>query len=159
MPVTIQSQYIKDLSFENPGAPETLMALVGSKPEMDINFTMDARQLKEMGDNLYEVVLGVTVTAKSDVKTLFIAEVMYGLTCTLNNIAEQKKHPLLLIEMPRYMFPFVRQIIADMTQSAGYAPLLLSPVDFRRFYVNRFGQAAPKSDDEQGLSIKEAADA
>ncbi len=141
IPVMIHAQYIKDLSLENPNAPETYRRAQDGAPVMDVNFTMDARKLdngETEGADLYEVSLGVTASAKRGDMTMFVVEVLYGLTCSLQKVPDERRHPFLLIEMPRYMFPFVRQIISQMTQSAGYAPLMLSPVDFKRLYMERF---------------------
>jgi len=140
MPVIIHAQYIKDLSFENPFAPDTLKPSA-TRPETDIGFSMDVRNI-EFGDSdrTFEVTLGVSAKAVKDGRVIFLVEVQYALVVSLHNVAEDKMHPLLLMEMPRYAFPFVRQIIADLTQQAGYAPLLLSPVDFRSFYMQKFAQ-------------------
>ncbi len=142
LPVTIHGQYIRDLSFENPKAPHSLRYKDG-KPVMDINFVMDARRVDlEEKENMYEVTLGVTATAKRGDKTAFIAEIEYAVLCSIHDVPEESVHPLLLIEMPRHAFPFVRQILATLTQQAGFMPLLLTPVDFRAFYMQRYGQPA-----------------
>lgn len=141
LPVMIHGQYLKDLSFENPNAPQILRGGQG-KPVMDVNFSMEARNIDpiEGNDRLYEVTLGVEATAKRGERTAFICEVQYAVLVSVGqDVPEDQIHPLLLIEMPRFAFPFVRQIVADMTQSAGFMPLLMAPVDFRAFYVQRFG--------------------
>lgn len=141
MPVTIHAQYIRDLSFENPNAPESLRP--GTKPpEMDINIGMDARKLDDSDiKNLYEVVLNVRAAATHDSDSVFIAELQYGITASIgDDVPEENHHPLLLIEMPRMAFPFVRQIMSDMTVQGGYPPLLLNPVDFHALYMDRFGK-------------------
>ena len=141
LPVAIHAQYIKDMSIENPNSPESLR--MSGKPSMDVNFSMDARKIEdgEAGSALYEVILGVEVTAKRDDKVAFLVELSYGTLLSLHGVPEEQTHPLLLIEIPRLSFPFVRQIVADMTQQAGFAPLLLTPVDFRDFYIQRYGAA------------------
>ncbi len=140
MPVTILAQYIKDLSFENPNAPETLRT--GSdRPVMDANFSMDARKVEWEGrDHIYESVLGLQTAARKGDKTAFMCEIQYGVLVDLSQVPEDQHHPMLLIEMPRFAFPFVRQIVANLTQQAGYMPLLLAPADFRAFYLQRFGE-------------------
>lgn len=146
LPLVIHAQYIKDLSFENPNAPVSLRPAKDGKPTMDISFSMDAQKTDALGpgaENPYEVTLGVRATAKKDGAIAFIVEVEYGLVVTLEGVSEERAHPLLLIEMPRYLFPFVRQVIANVTQQGGYAPLLLAPVDFRSFYRQRFGADTP----------------
>ncbi len=140
LPVIIHGQYIKDLSFENPNAPASLRPAKDGKPVMDINFSMDAHKIAMPGlDNAYEVTLGVAATAKKDGNIAFILEVEYALTVSVEAMEEEKIHPMLLIEMPRYMFPFVRQIVANVTQQGGFMPLMLAPVDFRNFYAQRYG--------------------
>lgn len=146
LPVVIHAQYMKDLSFENPNAPHSLRPAKDTKPTMDINFSMDAKKTDALGkdaDNAYEVTLGVRATANKDNMVAFIVEVEYGVIVTLEGVPEEKMHPMLLIEMPRYVFPFIRQMIASVTQQGGFAPLLLAPVDFRSFYLQRYGADAP----------------
>lgn len=143
MPVTIHAQYIKDMSFESP-MPPTVAARTGpdKRPVMDIGFSMDARKLEDTEfANAYEVTLGVRATAKAGDQTVFICEIAYGTMVTLEGVPEDDVHPLLLIEMPRHAFPFVRQIVASVTQQAGYMPLMLAPVDFRALYMQRFANA------------------
>lgn len=139
LPVTIQAQYIRDLSFENPGAPETLRASAGM-PEMDVNIGMDARAIEEEGSkNLYEVALTITATAKRGEDVVFIAELVYGVTVSIgDSVPEDQHHPMLLIEIPRFSFPFARQIMATLTSQGGFPPLLLNPVDFQALYMDRF---------------------
>jgi len=138
MPIKILAQYVKDMSFENPNSPDSLKPSTKS-PEMDININMDARKLEdEQIDNLYEVTLRLSATAKNGDKVSFIAEVEYGTTVQLSNVPEEQHHPLLLIEIPRIAFPFARNIISDMTQQGGYPPLLLNPVDFHHLYMQQF---------------------
>lgn len=139
LPVTIQSQYVRDLSFENPNAPMPMKKAEG-KPNIDVDFAMDARKTEVPGyDNGYEVVLKVTAHAKKGTMTTFIIELEYGMMVTLDNVPEDKVHPLLLIEMPNYMFPYVRQIVSDLSQKAGYMPFMLTPVNFKALYRKRFG--------------------
>jgi preprotein translocase subunit SecB len=102
---------------------------------------MDARKVQgEDNDSLYEVTLGIEAVAKRDELVAFVVDLQYAVLLTLNGIPEEQAHPLLLIEMPRYAFPFARQIVANMTQQAGFVPLLLAPVDFQDFYIQRYGQ-------------------
>ena len=140
MPVTIHAQYVRDLSFENPNAPESLRPS-SKNPEMDINIGMDARKLEDKDvKNLFEVVLNVRAAALRGDEPAFIAELQYGVTVSIGDeVPEDNHHPLLLIEIPRMAFPFVRQIISDVTVQGGYPPLLLNPVDFHALYMQRFG--------------------
>ncbi len=139
LPVTIHAQYIRDLSFENPDAPNSMRAGL-PVPEMDVNIGMDARAIEDENiKNLYEVALTVVATAKRGEDTVFIAELMYGVTVSVGDVVpEDQHHPLLLIEIPRFSFPFARQILATLTSQGGYPPLLLNPVDFQALYMDRF---------------------
>lgn len=139
LPVTVHAQYVRDISFENPDAPMSLRN-AAPNPEMNVNISMDARDLEDENlDNLYEVALTLSATASHEGKPLFIAEVIYGMTVSVGEVVpEDQHHPLLLIEIPRLAFPFARQILATLTSQGGYPPLLLNPVDFEKLYMERF---------------------
>jgi len=141
MPITIHAQYIRDLSFENPNAPDSLRSH-SEPPEMDINIGMDARKLEDSDTpNLFEVVLNVRAAAMRKEDPVFIAELQYGTTVAIaDDVPEDNHHPLLSIEIPRMAFPFVRQIMSDVTVKGGFPPLLLNPVDFHALYMQRFGK-------------------
>jgi len=148
MPINILAQYVRDMSFENPGAPDSLR---GGKaaPEMDINIGMDARKIPDDSlDNLYEVVLNLRAIAMQGETPLFIAELLYGITVTINNVPEEHHHPILLMEVPRLAFPYARQIMSDMTVQGGFPPLMLNPVDFQALYMERFKDDIAKSRQE-----------
>lgn len=139
LPITIHTQYVRDVSFENPSAPGSLRA--GQEvPEMDVNIGMDARPLDDKDiPNLFEVGLTISAEAKRDGAPVFLAEVIYGVVVEIGKeIPEDQHHPILLIEIPRYAFPFARQILANVTSQGGYPPLLLNPVDFQALYMQRF---------------------
>lgn len=139
IPVTIHSQYVKDVSFENPHAPQSLRGDL-PMPELEINIGMDARRLQHPKiENYYEVALSAHITARRGKDTVFIAEVVYGSTVSIGGeVPHEQHHPILLIEVPRLAFPFVRQILASLTQQGGFPPVLLSPVDFQALYIERF---------------------
>tara|TARA_Y100001001_G_scaffold81364_1_gene79254 strand:- start:361 stop:870 length:510 start_codon:yes stop_codon:yes gene_type:complete len=134
--MTVHHQYVKDFSFENPNAPET-MAGGQSQPALSANVNMQAKQL-DKDQALYEVTLNVTATAKREEKVLFMAEIDYGLLLSVPNVPEEHRHPLLLIEGPKLAFPFVRQILANAIQNGGYPPLLLNPVNFEELYKQQY---------------------
>lgn len=149
LPIAIHAQYVKDLSFENPNTPESLRN-TKSMPVMDVNIGMDARKLvDEKMPHLYEVVLNVRAEAMREDKVVFIAELQYGVTVSLNDMPEDAHHPVLLIEIPRLAFPYARQILSDMTVQGGYPPLLLNPVDFQALYMDRFKDDIAKARDAQ----------
>lgn len=138
LPLTIHAQYIRDISFENPQAPQSLR---GPAPKMNVDFNMDSHRIESVEDDMrYEVILSVRAEAKRDDKTIFLAEVHYSTIVSVNNIPAEYHRPTLLIEIPRLAFPFVRQILADLTQQGGFPPLLLHPVNFHQLYTLRFGE-------------------
>lgn len=149
-PLVVHAQYLKDMSFENPHAPEILQA-AKTQPEMDLNLSMDVRKLEnEKMEHFYEVSLNVSAKASREGKEMFIAEIIFAAAVSITGIDEKKHHPLLLTEVPYMLFPFVRQILSSATQAGGYIPLNLSPVDFRTMYLKRFANQTPeeKKDEE-----------
>lgn len=129
----VNIQYIKDLSFEIPGAPHSFIEMQGRNPEIPIHVDVN---VANVGANAYEVVLHLKVEALLEGKALFILELAYAGVFTLN-LPEDQIHPVLLIECPRLLFPFARNIVADMTRDGGLPPLLLQPLDFVQLYRAR----------------------
>ena len=129
----VNMQYIKDLSFEIPGAPQSFLEMQGKNPEIPIHVDVN---VTNVSPNAYEVVLHLKVEALLDGKALFILELAYAGVFTLN-LPEEQMHPVLLIECPRLLFPFARNIVADMTRDGGLPPLLLQPLDFVQLYRAR----------------------
>ncbi|HEY0901704.1 MAG TPA: protein-export chaperone SecB [Micavibrio sp.] len=144
LPMIFHAQFVRDLSFENPN-PHLMHEPQGGRPTMDVNFSIETVPAKsEKFKYMYETQLGIRVQARRDDQVVFVAEVLYSTLVSLDGVPEEQHHPLLHIEAPRYAFPFVRQIIAEMTQHAGMLPLLLTPVDFRALYMQRFGEEIRK---------------
>lgn len=143
---TIHAQYVTDASFENPNALNALRS-GQPMPKMDINIGMDARKIPgEKIENFYEVVLNVKAEAKREEETVFIVELQYGAAVSIGkNVPEDNHHPLLLIEIPRMIFPFARQIVSDLTENGGFPPLLLNPVDFHALYMQQFAKEIEES--------------
>ncbi|OAN50341.1 protein-export chaperone SecB [Paramagnetospirillum marisnigri] len=129
----INGQYIKDLSFEVPAAPQVFMEQKNENPEIPIHVDVNATNL---GPNLFEVVLHMRIEAKLPSKPLFILELDYAGLFTVN-FPEEQMHPVLMIECPRLLFPFARNIVADMTRDGGFPPLMLQPLDFVALYRSR----------------------
>ena len=130
-PVGLQilGQYVRDLSFENPGAPNFAPS---ENQNVNINANVGARKFS---DTDYEVSLKFKITATADEdKTQFIAELDYCGVFRLMNIPENDIRPVLLIEAPRQLFPFARRILADATRDGGYPPVMLDPIDFLQLY-------------------------
>ena len=143
----VNIQYVKDLSFEVPGAPLVYTTL-RSTPRVDINLDVQVRRVQE-GQNVFEVTLAIKAEAHdasaqngaAEAK-VFVAELAYAGIFTLNSVAENAVEPLLLVECPRLLFPFARNILADVTRDGGFPPVLLQPIDFVALWQSRRAQAA-----------------
>ena len=149
-PIRIMGQYIKDLSFETPHAPEIFSVLRTEAPEIPIGLDTVVRHI---AGATFEVTLSVQLEAEvSGGKKAFILELAYGAVVEINQqmIPEQHVHPILMIEVPRQLFPFVRQLVADITGSGGFPPLMLQVFDFADMYRKKFGDptavAAPEGE-------------
>jgi preprotein translocase subunit SecB len=132
--IQIISQYVKDCSFENPHAPESL---VSGWPAPDTNVQISLSQ-KRINENLFESALNFRIEAKNakDNKMAFIIDLHYGALIGLQNIPEENFAPILAVEVPKLLFPFVREIVAGLTIKGGYPPLYLTPINFEALYVN-----------------------
>ncbi len=138
-PLVMNLQYTKDLSFEVPGAPGIFTTL-REQPRIDLALDVQARPLQE-GSNVYEVALQIRADAQAQGQTAFIAELVYCGIFTLN-VQPDMVEPLLLVECPRLLFPFARNILADVTRDGGFPPVLLSPIDFVALWQSRRGQTS-----------------
>jgi preprotein translocase subunit SecB len=129
--LSINAQYIKDLSFENPNAPHSLT--MNEAPEISVDVNVRAQNLAQ---KTFEVVLHIKAEAKTKDSTMFIVELAYGGLCTAGNLADDQIQPLILIEAPRQLFPFARAIVSDAVRDGGFPPLLINPIDFVELYRN-----------------------
>jgi preprotein translocase subunit SecB len=136
--VRILAQFVRDLSFENPRAPESLRGNA-AQPQIDLNVEMNARARP---DGLYEVDLKLAATALNDGQLNFQVELLYGGLFQINAASEADLEPILLIECPRFLFPFARRVIADVTTDGGFPPFMLEPIDFAAVYSARQAQLA-----------------
>jgi preprotein translocase subunit SecB len=132
----ILGQYLKDFSFENPNAPLSL-APQQKQPDINISVNVNARNL---GPADFEVELHLDAKATSDGKVIFAADLLYAGMFRLENFPANLLHPAVLIECPRMLFPFARQILADATRNGGFPPLMLDPIDFAGMYQKRMQQ-------------------
>jgi preprotein translocase subunit SecB len=154
-PLVVNVQYIKDLSFEVPNAPD-IYATLRAQPAVQINLDVQARAITE-GQPVYEVVLSVKAEAREanqaptngngaalapDGRVVFIAELHYAGVFTLNGVPPEAVEPLLLIECPRLLFPFARNVLSDVSREGGFPPVLLQPIDFVGLWQARRAQAA-----------------
>ena len=133
--VAIITQYVKDLSFENPNAPGRLQ--VQSQPRIDVNVGVNARKA---ADDVYEVELKISAKAEVDAGAAFMVELLYAGLFGLKNVPEEAIEPFCIIEGPRILFPFARRIIADAVRDGGFPPLMLDPIDFSALYMSQQGQ-------------------
>jgi preprotein translocase subunit SecB len=145
-PLVVNVQYIKDLSFEVPNAPE-IYATLRSAPAVNLNLDVQARALQE-GQTVYEVVLSVKAEARepaqngTEGRPVFIAELHYAGVFTLTGVPPESIEPLLLIECPRLLFPFARGVLSDVTREGGFPPVVLQPIDFVGLWQARRAAAA-----------------
>jgi preprotein translocase subunit SecB len=124
------SQYIKDLSVENPSAPESFQWT--EAPQIDVQFNIGARPIS---DEVTEVELKIAINSKSSQGTAFIVDLAYCGLIGMRNLDEQQQHAFTYAEAPRILFPFARRVIADAVRDAGYPPLMLEPIDFNGIYM------------------------
>jgi len=136
-PLTLHGQYIKDLSFENPRAPQSLIEQ--KQPQLTLNVNVATRQFEA---RTFEVTLTVEANATTPEKEpLFVLELVYAGTVSLGEVPQDAYGPLLLIETPRLLFPFARAIVANCTREAGFPPLNIAPVDFVALYRQQLEKA------------------
>jgi len=133
--IRVLGQYVKDLSFENPGNVQ-----VSTQPNIDLGIDVSAVP-HEQGNGLFEVSLRLKAQALAETKTLFITELDYAGLFQIQGANEADTEAMLLIECPRLLFPFARRIIAEITREGGFPPLMIDPVDFVSLYRSQKAQA------------------
>jgi len=141
----VLSQYVKDLSFENPNAPAVYQW--SGQPQIDVQFNIASGQL---GDDAFEVVLKIEVKATAADKVAFQVELAYAGLFALRNIPADQLQPFLLAEAPRILFPFARRVLADTVRDGGFPPLMLEPIDFGQLYMAQAQQAEAMIDAPMG---------
>lgn len=147
---TLVGQYIRDLSFENPGAP-TSMLQGGAGGPAGLNISVG---VKKQADDIYAVELTLTAKAERDKTVLFNVELVYGGVFRVKNVPEAQLPLLLMVEGPRLIFPFARQVLANITQQGGFAPLMIEPVDFLRLYQQNMANLAAANKASDGGESK-----
>lgn len=146
--ISVHAQYVKDLSFESPAAPDCFIKTL-SQPDVQIGVNVTAKRINE---TLFEVELILTATAKIEEKTLFVAELSYAGLMSATNISDDNIQPLMMIEGPRLLFPFARAIMSDTTRDGGFLPLNLNPIDFIALYQNNVSNSDQKDKREPNSS-------
>jgi preprotein translocase subunit SecB len=143
----LNAQYIKDLSFENPRAPQSL-AQPAAQPDVEINIDVKAQNL---GPEVFEVVLTINAAARTQGETVFLVELAYGSVVTIKNAPAELLPMLILVETPRIIFPFARAVIANATRDGGFPPLMINPIDFAELL--RRQQASPQAPGATGTAL------
>jgi preprotein translocase subunit SecB len=148
-PLVVNIQYVKDLSFEVPGAPQ-IFTSIRAQPQVSINLDVQARRVQE-NQPVFEVSLMIRAEAHDSAQqngqastpapTVFVAELTYAGVFTLNGVPDNAVEPVLLVECPRILFPFARNILSDVTRDGGFPPVLLQPIDFVALWQSRRNQA------------------
>ena len=142
------AQYIKDLSVESPSAPQVFQWQ--DQPALDVNFQLN---VDRVSDDVHEVVLKIEVKAQSQNGVHFLVDLSYAGLFGIRNFPEEALAPFLLVEAPRLLFPFARQIVSEAIQNTGFAPLLLDPIDFGAAYM-----AQMQAQQQQGIGGDAAAE-
>lgn len=142
--IGVISQYVKDLSVENPNAPDVYQW--DAQPQIDVQFNIGS---KPVSDEVHEVELKIDVVAKADQGVAFQVELLYCGLFGLRNVTDDQAHPFLFAEAPRLLFPFARAIISDAVRDAGFQPLMLEPIDFTALYMQQREQQAAAETGEQ----------
>jgi preprotein translocase subunit SecB len=139
--LNVLAQYTKDLSFENPNAPASL-APQAQQPAINIQINVGA---KALADNEYEVTLSIEGKAEGASSLIFSFELQYAGVFRIVNVPQENLHPLVMIECPRLLFPFAREIIATAVRDGGFPPLMLDPVDFVGLYRQNMERQAAEA--------------
>jgi len=134
--LNVLAQYVKDLSFESPGAPGSLRARE-TAPGININVNVNANPIN---DREFDVTLTISAKAGKDKDVLFNVELVYGGVFRVEGFPQEHTLPLLFIECPRLLFPFARQIIAEATRNGGFPPLMIDPIDFAQMFQQRMSE-------------------
>ena len=134
--LVVHAQYVKDLSFENPNAPDILIESPG-QPDVEIGVNVGARKLN---DQQFEVLLNLSAKATAAEEPLFLVELTYAGIVSAPGASDADVNPLIMIEAPRLLFPFARAIVSDVTRDGGFMPLNIQPVDFVSVYKHNLAK-------------------
>jgi preprotein translocase subunit SecB len=133
----VLAQYVKDLSFESPGAPQTLQG-PGDNPQLKIGVNVSGSQ---RGEDIHEVIVHVEANAHSDVGVIYNVELDYAGLFRIKNVPENLMQPVMFVDCPALLFPFVRRVISDVVRDGGFPPLMLDPIDFRRLFAQNMAKS------------------
>ncbi len=135
---SVLAQYVKDLSFESPGAPQTLQG-PGENPQLQIGVNVNAAP---RGEDMYEIVIHIDAHAKSDAGVIYNIELDYAGLFRIKNVPEHLLQQVMFVDCPTLIFPFVRRVIADVVRDGGFPPLMLHPIDFSGLYAQNLAKTA-----------------
>ena len=135
--LSLQKVYVKDASFEAPGAPQVFQEQ--GQPQVQLNLQ---QQVAALGENVYEVVLNVTVTCKLGEKTAYLAEVQQAGVFGMVGFDAQGRDAVLATYCPNVLFPYARQVVSDLIQNGGFPPFLLQPINFEGLYNDQMRRQA-----------------
>lgn len=133
----VLAQYVKDLSFESPGAPQTLQG-PGENPELKVGVNVKSAP---RGEDVYEVAVHIEAHAKSDAGVIYNVEIDYAGLFRIKNVPEHLLQPVMFVDCPTLLFPFLRRVIADVVRDGGFPPLMLDPIDFSRLYTQNLAHS------------------
>jgi preprotein translocase subunit SecB len=136
--LNLQRIYLKDASFESPGAPQ-IFQQAGVQPNVELNLT---QRVSQLGDNAFEVVLSVTATCKIEDKTAYLAEVQQAGLFGLTGFDAQGRDAVLSTYCPNVLFPYARQMISELVQNGGFPPFVLQPINFESLYAEQVRRRA-----------------
>ncbi|MEX0697261.1 MAG: protein-export chaperone SecB [Dongiaceae bacterium] len=129
-PITVVTQYVKDLSFENPNAPAVL-ANATEAPHGNVQVDV---QVRPLGASNFEVSLTLRAETRQKDQLAYLVELVYAGLFVIGDVPPERIEPLIMVEAPRFLFPFARAIVMALTRDGGYAPLLINPIDFAVLY-------------------------
>ncbi|MEE9434627.1 MAG: protein-export chaperone SecB [Sphingorhabdus sp.] len=141
--VGMLNQYVKDISIENPNAPDSFNW--EDQPNIDVQVNI---QVNNISDEVHEVAMTLAVKAESEKGVQFNVELEYATLFGIRNVPDEQAHPFLFGEAPRLIFPFARRVIADAVRDAGYPPLVLEPIDFNALYLQQREQADQMAEEQ-----------
>jgi preprotein translocase subunit SecB len=151
---TVEKIYVKDVSFEVPGAPAIYAENV--QPELQLNLN---QRVQRLGENAYEVVLAVTLTCKAADKTAYVAEVQQAGVFGLVGLEPQAVDALLGTQCPNILFPYIRQLLSDLIQAGGFPPFFLQPINFDGLYAETLRQRAAQGEGSELAAAEPAGNA
>ncbi|MEK9672093.1 MAG: protein-export chaperone SecB [Rhodospirillaceae bacterium] len=146
VPLTIHGQYIKDFSFEVPGAPQIFLDAPAGKPEMNLNLDV---QVEGITDETFEVILDIKAETKIADKSAYIMELKYAGLFTIQ-VPETHRAAVLFVECARLLFPFARSVLADISRDGGFQPLILGPIDFASLYEQNIEKIRDQTAEKKG---------